>query len=281
MQQFDLQIPTISAALAWADAQQIEKLDAEILLAHTLQVTRSHLHAWPDRKLDAAEQNIFLQYISRRLQSEPIAYITGHREFWSLDFVVTPDVLIPRPETELLVELVLKEFTTDEPKMIADLGTGSGAIALSLAHEKPDWNIYATESNIAALEVAIDNAKRLDILNVNFTMGHWCNALPNLHFDAIISNPPYIEAGDSELNQDVIKFEPHQALFSGELGLQDISEIINSSKNYLKSRGCLLIEHGYRQAKAVKGFFAQAGFTEITLYKDMAGLDRVTTGRFS
>lgn len=276
----------ISDALQWATQQltnvsDVAKLDAEVLLAHALQVPRSYFYAWPARDLNAAEHHQFAELIQRKLQGEPVAYITGRREFWSLDFFVSPDTLIPRPETELLVEMALEKFATSEAVKIADLGTGCGAIALSLAHEKPTWEVYATDKMQNALSVAKANAARLNLSNVVFCEGTWCKALPLTQFDAIISNPPYIAKDDSEVNQDVIESEPHTALFSADQGLADLRQIIDEAKNYLKLNGYLMLEHGCQQAGAVRQLLANAGYAEIKLYKDLSGIDRVTIGRLS
>lgn len=254
----------------------LPRLEKEILLANTLNVSRTYLHTWPEKTVDESQQEIFLKVMSRREQGEPIAYITGHREFWSLDLVVTPDVLIPRHETELLVELILQSSRNSTNKIIADLGTGSGAIALAIAHEKPNWTIHATDASPAALAVAKQNAKRLNIKNIIFHQGSWCNALPNIKFDAIVSNPPYIAENDEHVNQGDLRFEPYSALVSAEDGLSDISQIILQSSHYLKPGGQLLLEHGYQQAKNVAGIFEKARYTSTEVHLDLAGLERVT-----
>ncbi|MDR3478916.1 MAG: peptide chain release factor N(5)-glutamine methyltransferase [Gammaproteobacteria bacterium] len=276
---------TISSALEWAIAHlmavtDVVELEAEILLAHVLRASRTHLHAWPDRLLSESEQTHYSQFVKRRLEGEPIAYVTGKREFWSLELTVTPDTLIPRPETEILVELALSKLNDDEIKTIADLGTGSGAIALALASERPGWVVHATDRVAATLQVAKANAVRLDLAHVKFHEGSWCEALPKLSFDAIISNPPYIAEGDPQLNQQVLLTEPRAALLSGEDGLLDIRRIIQEARSYLKSGGYLLLEHGARQAEAVKSLMQQAGYVQIESYQDLAGLDRATIGQF-
>jgi release factor glutamine methyltransferase len=277
---------TITSALNWASTQfspvDTAQLDAEILLAYALQKNRSHLYAWPAKILEPEEEKHFTTLVSRKLQGEPVAYITGTKEFWSLNFTVTPDTLIPRPETELLVELTLEKFKTNlEPLTIADLGTGCGAIAISIAHEKPQWQLHATDNSTQALQVAKNNAERLAVKNIFFHDGDWCDALPSTKFDAIISNPPYIAKGDSDMNQDVIESEPHSALIAEDAGLAAIRQIAQQAVKYLKSGGYLLIEHGHRQAEAVTQIFQDAGFGDINVYKDLADKDRVTVGRFS
>ncbi len=254
-------------------------LDAEILLAHTLNVQRSHLHAHFERLLSTEEQDCFTAFVKKRIQGQPIPYLTGHCEFWSLDLIVTPDTLIPRPETELLIELVL-EKSNKVPSIVADLGTGSGAIALALAHERPGWTIYATDFNKAALKVAKMNAARLQIKNIKFCEGVWCEALPKVLFDIIVSNPPYVAIDDPYLQPSVLATEPASALISGRDGLKDIRFIIDEARTYLKPGGCLLLEHGFSQAESVLNLFLKAGYTHLTTKQDFSGLNRVTTGIF-
>jgi len=255
-------------------------IDSEILLGHCLQATRSYLHAWPERLLNAEEQDNFEQLLMRRLQGEPIAYIIGYKEFWSLRLKVTPVTLIPRPETEMLVERVLELFAADTPRIIADLGTGSGTIALAIAKERPLWQVFATDFSADILAVARENAQSLALPNVFFFQGFWCNALPRQGFDAIISNPPYIAKDDIELEKYVSQFEPLTALIAKNEGIQDIQQILDEAKDSLKSGGYLLLEHGYQQAQAVRNRLSQAGYEQINLYQDLAGLDRVTEGRY-
>ncbi len=273
-------VQTIFLALQSATTQlhavsDTSRLDAEILLCHVLKKPRSFLFTSPEIFLTDEEQNHFLELLTRRAQSEPIAYLTGHREFWSLDFVVTKNTLIPRPETELLVELAL-EKCVGEKQIIADLGTGSGAIALAIAHEKPNWSVHATDVSLAALQVAELNAKRLNCANVSFHQGDWCQALPPLTFDAIISNPPYIADYDQYLAQKELTFEPQTALVADEGGLFAIRQVIYQAKSFLNSGGYLLLEHGFQQADTVRKIFAKAGYTGIVTHSDLAGLDRVT-----
>lgn len=270
---------TISAALH-SGSQQLTnddtRLEAEILLAHVLNVSRAYLHTWPEKNLTAEQEKDFFSCISKRAQGEPIAYLIGHREFWSLDLIVTPDVLIPRPETELLVEKILSSGNNQESLTVADLGTGSGAIALAVAKERPNWTVYATDASQATLDVAKWNAKRFNIHNIIFCHGEWCNALPQMHFDIIVSNPPYIAEEDPHLNQGDLRFEPRRALVSPENGLHDITQIILEARSYLKQNGLLLLEHGFEQAKNVSCIFEKAGYTYITTQKDLSQLDRMT-----
>lgn len=254
--------------------QVLETLDAELLLAHVLHVSRTYLYTWPEQELTAQQQTDFNQLVERRCAGEPMAYILGRQEFWSLPLEVTRNTLIPRPETELLVECVLNQFISQSLITIADLGTGSGAIALALAHEHPEWRILATDQSSKTLEVAERNAKRLK-LSVQFFQGDWCGALPSgMKFDAIVSNPPYIAIDDPAL--EASGYEPESALIAAEKGLKDLKQIIVEARSYLKPGGCLFLEHGYQQAKAVASLFLEAGYQDIRLYQDNAGHARVS-----
>lgn len=255
-------------------------LEAEILLAHTLQRPRSFLHAWPENDLNDDEVNIFSDYLRRRCNKEPIAYITGCREFWSLDLLVTKDTLIPRPETEVLVESVLEIAESSEAMKVADLGTGSGAIGLALAHEKPSWQIYATDASENALTVARNNAQRLALENIYFYQGNWCTALPCRDFNMIVSNPPYIAEMEWERVSEGLAFEPRMALVSPLEGLEAIQTISQSAKLYLKPMGYLLIEHGYLQGAAVRKIFAASGYSQIRSVRDLADQERVTIAQY-
>jgi release factor glutamine methyltransferase len=268
---------TISKAVATAP---IPRLDAEVLLAHLLQVSRAYLHAWSDRELTLAEYEAFFALVQQSIDGQPTAYLTGHREFWSLNLLITPAALIPRPETELLVELALKVLPNQDSLSIVDLGTGSGAIALSLAKERPNWIIYATDNFPDVIALAIENARRLRLTNIFFHQGFWCQALPEQQFHAIISNPPYIAKDDPHCNHSVAKFEPHSALFAEDNGLADIHCIIQQARHYLVADGYLLIEHGFQQAADVRGLFIAAGYNNVDSYQDLSGLDRVTMAQY-
>lgn len=259
--------------------EKLLALDAEILLAHILHKPRSYLHAWPEHTLTDEQAKQFAEYVKRRSNREPVAYITGRQEFWSLELSVNSDTLIPRPETELLVETTLKLAGDSNPRMkVADLGTGSGAIALALAHERPTWQIYATDSSEHALQIARKNAQQLAINNISFQFGNWCSALCEEDMDIIVSNPPYIAETEWERYASGLEFEPRQALVSGMDGLEAIRTIIQSASRYLKPSGYLLIEHGYRQGNAVRELFAAAGCSGIYSINDLAGRERVTSG---
>ncbi len=250
-------------------------LDCELLLAFALGKPRSYLYAWPDHAVDAKSQEIFQQLLNRRKQGEPIAYILGEKEFWSLTFKVTPDTLIPRPETECLVEQVLEHLSQEVPIQVADIGTGSGAIAISLAKERPHWQIHATDISAKALAIARSNAENLGIKNIQFHLGSFCEPLPHGHFSALISNPPYVADDDEDLEASCRDYEPKNALISPENGLQHIRILCEQAPNYLNNNGLLVLEHGSYQARQVAELMQQWGFKDIESYLDCAGLARV------
>ncbi len=255
--------------------------EAEILLGHVLERERAWLFSHADLVLDAAAAERFRELIMARQRGEPVAYLVGHRGFWTLDLIVTPDVLIPRPETELLVELALERIPIDGESRIADLGTGSGAIALAIASERPRAHIVATDASVPALAVAALNATQLEIANVEFVEGDWCAALDARTFDIIVSNPPYIAAGDRHLAQGDLRFEPSSALASGTDGLDAIGRIINAATRHLASGGWLLLEHGYDQGERVRLILVQHGFETVQTWRDISGNDRVSGGKRS
>jgi release factor glutamine methyltransferase len=256
------------------------RLDTEILLAHILKKPRSYLLTWANATLTIEQTEQFQYLLKRRLQGEPIAYILQEKEFWSLNLEVTPDTLIPRPDTELLVELILEKLPKASSQTIADLGTGSGAIALAIAKERPNWEIIATDNYLQTLAVAQRNAKRLGLENIHFYQGNWCEALPNGLVNAIVSNPPYIAEDDIHLNSAELSFEPQHALISGKDGLTALTCIIQQAKKYLAHDGWLLLEHGFDQSRAVQQLLAEAGYKMITSHADLNGHLRVTTGIF-
>ncbi len=252
-------------------------LDAEVLLAEALSVPRSYLFAYPEHKVSFSQKKHFDRWVEQRKQKTPVAYLIGYKEFWSMDLIVTRDTLIPRPETELLVDLVLEQERADTEKIIADLGTGSGAIALAIAHERPHWEIHATDQSEKALEVAKFNAKRLDLPNVIFHQGNWCEALPaKIKFDFIVSNPPYIAPHDPHVLSGNLRDEPRSALISEENGLSDIKQIIDAARHHLKPGGGLLLEHGFQQASEIRRIFENLDYSDTNTYQDIAGLDRIT-----
>jgi release factor glutamine methyltransferase len=257
--------------------QGADRLDAEVLLASVMRCSRSQLAAYPEREVDALSQALFIASIDRRLQGEPVAYITGTKEFWSLPLVVTPDVLIPRPETELLVELCLARFDASA-KRIADLGTGSGAIALALAKERPQWQVIACDASAAALEIARVNAQRLGLLNIDFRLGHWCDALQGGRVHGIVSNPPYVDATDPALRN--LTYEPRSALVADQQGFADLYAIASAAHVHLHAGGLLMLEHGASQAAQLARFLTRAGYVEVECRCDLAGLDRVSIAQW-
>jgi release factor glutamine methyltransferase len=275
---------TVQAALAWAVTQlaptsDSPRLDAEVLLGHVIDRSRTQLLARPDTAVEPAALQRFRHLVARRVQGEPIAYLTGWREFWSRRFRVTPTTLIPRPETELLVELALEILPRDASLRIADLGTGSGAIALTLALERPVCKVVATDLSASALDVARDNAQRLGAANVECRAGDWCAALHGERFDLIVSNPPYVGADDPHLQQGDLRFEPRQALASGSSGLEAIERIITAAPAHLVRGGWLLLEHGYDQADSVAALLQRCGYAQIEQRADIGGHRRAVAAR--
>ncbi|MBP9721767.1 MAG: peptide chain release factor N(5)-glutamine methyltransferase [Gammaproteobacteria bacterium] len=231
------------------------KLDASILLAHVLSKPRSYLLTWPDKLLSIGQIAMFHALIKKRCLGEPVAYITGQKEFFSLIFNVNKSTLIPRPETELLIETILARFKdkTEDKLTILDLGTGSGAIAISLAKSRPNWQITAVDNSHSALEIAKKNAKLHEINNINFVFSDWfSNVDSELKFDCIVANPPYISSDDPHLEQGDVKFEPRSALISQDNGLADIKLILNQAGLYLAPNGLLIFEHGYDQLSEIQ-----------------------------
>lgn len=287
------------------------RIEVQYLLLQVMKVARAYLLAHPERVLNATEETLYQALLQRRLRGEPIAYLLGEREFFGLMFKVTPATLIPRPDTELLVELALQHIpsATHEPQTacvgrdssrqlgnhqpfrdesrptgckfrVLDLGTGSGAIALSIAHARPDVELVAVDASSEALAVAHENAQRLDISNAVFMRSDWYTALDAQRFDLIVSNPPYIAAGDPHLLQGDLRFEPASALASGDDGLHDIRRIVAGAPAHLQPGGWLLLEHGYDQAAPVRAILQQAGFSAVFSACDLAGIERVSGGAF-
>ena len=270
--------PRVRDLLQRASAM-IERVDAEWLLAHALDRPPGWLWAHADDAVEAAARERFETLLSRRAAGEPVAYLTGTQGFWSLDLRVTPATLIPRPETERLVELALARLPADAPCRVADLGTGSGAIALAIARERPMAAVVATDASKAALAVAVANAQRNGIDNTWFRRGDWCEALGRDRFDLIASNPPYIALADPHLDQGDLRHEPPDALASGSDGLDAIRRIVRDAPAHLAPAGWLLLEHGWDQGQAVRALMAAAGFVEVRTEPDLEGRDRVTLGR--
>ncbi len=256
---------------------RLVRFDVELLLMAVLGCQRSFLYANVDYELTSGEQEKFDFFYNRRCQGEPAAYILGKKEFWSLEFTVNSKVLIPRPETELLVEIALAKVNSDEAR-IADLGTGSGAIALSLAREHPRWSLMATDISVDALQIASHNAMQLGVTNVEFHHGYWCQALGEEKFSAIISNPPYVARDDHHWQHKELHFEPKLALVAGD-GLDAFREIVAGASSHLQVGGWLILEHGYDQRRTVVSLLELAGYQEITTYTDFADNERAVAAR--
>ena len=266
-------------ALKASNNSDEEKLEAQLLLEHVLTVNHAWLITHADDEINSETHQQFEALIQRRISGEPIAHILGEREFYGLAFKVTPGTLIPRPDTETLVEAALAKISPSETTRILDLGTGSGAIALAIAKHRPNANVIAVDASQAALSVSQENAKALNIHNVQFLLSDWFSTLTNQHFDVIVSNPPYIEQDDGHLKQGDLRFEPISALASGEDGLDDIRQIILDASAHLKPKGWLMFEHGYNQAKTVSILLVSAHFRSIETLKDLGSNDRVTFGQ--
>jgi len=256
------------------------RLEAQILLQACLKVNRAWLLTHENDVPGDAAQAAFDALLQRRLVGEPIAYILGKREFYGLEFKVTPNTLIPRPDTETLVEAALENVSQDKSCRVLDLGTGTGAIAISIAKHRPLAQVTAVDQSEAALAVAQENARNQDVQNVQFDQSDWFSALAGQTFDVIVSNPPYIAEGDAHLSQGDLRFEPLAALASGKDGLNDIQLIISQAPQYLELQGWLMLEHGYDQSQQVAALMQDAGFGSISSFLDLSGLYRVTAGRF-
>lgn len=253
------------------------KLDAQMLICHACNIEQTKIITYPEQTLNEQQLELFTSALNRRKNGEPLAYITGRKEFWSLEFTVSERVLIPRPETELLIELTLNEVSNTKAPRILDLGTGSGAISISVAKEREDAKIVATDISSQALEIAKKNAEKHNA-EITFIKSSWYENLAEEIFDAIICNPPYIAKDDPDLDKHVYQHEPGKALISDKNGLKDLELVIAGAKEYLSSTGYLAVEHGFQQAKKVQQLFDQHGFMSIQTHKDLAGLDRATTG---
>ncbi|KMN14572.1 SAM-dependent methyltransferase [Pseudomonas weihenstephanensis] len=254
------------------------RLDAELLLAAALGKSRSYLHTWPEKIVSSESALIFADYLQRRRAGEPVAYILGQQGFWNLDLEVAPHTLIPRPDTELLVETAL-QLLPATPANVLDLGTGSGAIALALASERAAWQVTAVDRVLEAVALAERNRQRLALDNVTVLNSHWFSALADHRFDLIISNPPYIAAGDVHLAEGDVRFEPESALVAGPDGLDDIRQIVAAAPQHLNPEAWLMLEHGYDQGAPVRDLLQGAGFTQVESRKDLGAHERITLGR--
>jgi release factor glutamine methyltransferase len=254
----------------------IAAIDARVLLQSVLGVDYAHLAAHLERTLSDAERERYFALVERRRAGEPVAYLTGEREFYSLAFMVTPAVLIPRPETELLVELALERIPENAPCRVLDLATGSGCVAIAIAKNRPRAQVVATESDRAALEVARENARRHATGNVEFVKSNWFGALGARRFQVIVANPPYVAEGDPHLAEGDLRFEPRAALVAGADGLECIRDIVARAHEHLAAGGWLLFEHGHDQAARCRALLEQAGFLRAASWRDLAGVERVS-----
>ncbi|MDU9389973.1 peptide chain release factor N(5)-glutamine methyltransferase [Pseudomonas sp. zfem002] len=254
------------------------RLDIELLLAAAIGKTRSYLHTWPERIVSSEAAQTFADYLQRRRAGEPVAYILGQQGFWNLDLEVAPHTLIPRPETELLVETAMR-LQSSGPARVLDLGTGTGAIALALASERRQWQVTAVDRVEEAVALAERNRQRLQLDNVRVLASHWFSALAGQRFELIISNPPYIADADPHLVAGDVRFEPSSALVAGQDGLDDLRQIIAEAPAHLLAGGWLLLEHGFDQAAAVRELLARHGFEQIESHLDLNAHERITLGR--
>ncbi len=271
---------TVAEALDAAQ-QRIDSIDARVLLRHVTGRDAAYLIARADAQLPAEVQGAYAALVDRRAAGEPVAYLTGEREFYGRSFKVTPAVLIPRPETELLVDLALERMPGNRPTRVLELGTGSGCIAIALASERSHCKIVATDQSVEALGVARRNAFNLHVGNIAFLQSDWFEGLRRERFDLIIANPPYIAAGDPHLEQGDLRFEPKAALAAGADGLDAIRTIVKGARSYLEAGGWLLFEHGHDQAAKARGLLRDAAYREIFSGRDLAGIERVSGGRLT
>jgi release factor glutamine methyltransferase len=265
--------------LGSADDDASHSLDAEVLLAHALSMSRTQVKTHPENIPSHERARRYAELIERRAAGEPVAYILGYRDFWTLRLAVSPAVLVPRPETEILVERALALGPTGAAHVI-DLGTGSGAIALALASERPDWSVTATDISEGALGVARTNASLLGLGRVELVKGPWFEPMAGRRFDLIVSNPPYVAEGDPALKDPALRHEPQTALVSGPDGLTALREIVRSAPHYLERRGWLLLEHGSDQAAAVARELVVRGFGHVRSHRDLAGHERATEAQW-
>ncbi|MDO8844566.1 MAG: peptide chain release factor N(5)-glutamine methyltransferase [Methylicorpusculum sp.] len=273
----NLLIKGIQTLLPEVDSPQLE---AEILLSLTLGKNRSYLKAWPEREVSGEQADCFDHLVGKRSEGIPIAYLTGQREFWSRDFAVNPDVLIPRPETELLIEVALTLIPQIQPFNVIDLGTGSGIIAITLAAERPLIEVTAVDASCGALKVAQSNARTHQTENITFIQSHWFDQIKDRAFDLVVSNPPYIAPEDPHLLTGDVRFEPQNALIAANRGLGDIEQIAGNARKHLQPQGHLLIEHGYNQHNEVQTIFREFHFQNIQTFRDLSGHPRLTYGQW-
>ncbi len=265
------------AAGALESVSESPRIDAEALLTRALDVSRSYLYTHPEDELDDAAVERYFRSVEQRSGGVPLAYITGTKEFWSLELMVGPDTLIPRPETELLVELALRHLPADGTGSVLDLGTGTGAIALAIASERPNCHVIAVDVNPGALAIARENARQLELPNVECRLGDWTEPVAGMTFDVLAANPPYVAAGDPVL--DNLRHEPADALAAGDDGLEAIRRLARDCRRIVAPAGVLVLEHGADQQQAVADLLRAAGWTGIEAYRDLAGLPRAALAR--
>lgn len=270
----------LKQAVSRLSASDSAKRDAEILLENVTGRSRTYLFAFGETQLSTEEYQQAESLLQRREKGEPIAYIVGEREFWSLPLYVSPATLIPRPDTECIVEQALAHLTNPNNQLL-DLGTGTGAIALALATELPQSTVIGVDLNPDAVTLAQRNQQRLDIANVQFIQSDWFTSLSFQQFDMVISNPPYIDENDSHLSEGDVRFEPLTALVAKNEGLADLAYIISESRKYLKHQGWLLLEHGWTQGLAVRDLFKEYGYTKIDTCFDYGGRERISLGQWN
>lgn len=251
--------------------------DAEVLLGHCLSKPRSWLYTWPEREIPAPQIDLFRQLLAERKRGQPVAYLIGQREFWSLSLAVNRHTLIPRPETETLVSWAL-ELALPADARVLDLGTGSGAIALALARERPSWQVQGLDASAEAITMARLNAAQLQLERVHFTQSNWYGSVAGQRFHLLASNPPYIDSRDGHLQQGDVRFEPRSALVAAEAGLAALTELVAGARARLHDGGWLLLEHGFSQGEAVRALFRSAGFSDIATRRDLADQERITGG---
>jgi release factor glutamine methyltransferase len=276
----DLDLADLAAALRHAEAR-LDRVDARVLLCHVLRRDAAYLITHPQAPLTPEERSAFVTLVERRAGGEPVAYLTESREFFGHRFRVSPAVLIPRPETELVVELALERLPAARAARVLDLGTGSGCIAISIALARPRATVQAADRSPEAIGIARENAGALGAANVRFLVSDWFSALAHARFDVIVANPPYVAAGDAHLEQDDLRFEPRLALEAGVDGLDALRCVVATAPTHLAPAGWLFVEHGYAHAESVRALLRAAGFDGVFSATDLAGIERVTGGRLT